>query len=75
MTKNIRSRSSRCAIETIATRGLPAGVRSMLAMSSGCALEPQREARRGQQAVQAHRQREAILLRIERLEIEHADAA
>ena len=42
-------------------------------MSSGSPCEPGAEARRRQQLIELHRQREAILRREERLEIEHAD--
>jgi hypothetical protein len=50
----MRSASERWAIEKIAMRGFPAGVRS-------------------QQVVEAHREREALLRRKERLEIHDAD--
>ena len=38
------------------------------------ALQPRLEARRGQQVVQRHRQRKPLLGRVERLQVEHADA-
>ena len=72
-TKNIRSASPRCAIEKIDARGRPSGVRSSPAGSSGSPFEPLLEPWRRQDAVQLQRQVEAILLREERLQIEHAE--
>ena len=70
----MRSASPRCAIEKIAIRGLPAGVHSMRPTSSGLALHPGAEARRREQVVEPHGELEALLGRIERLEVEDADA-
>ena len=70
----MRSASLRCAIEKIAMRGLPSGVYSSRPMSSGSPSSHASKPGRREQVVQRHREFEAILRRIERLEIEHADA-
>ena len=63
--------SSRWAIETIASRGLPSGVYSSRSMSSGSPSHPSREARRREQIVErASRGSKRSLRGKERLEIE-----
>ena len=74
-TKNIRSASPRCAIEMTATRGLPFGRVEQRRRVERLAFEPLLEPGRGQQAVEPHRQLEAVLRREERLEIDDADLA
>ena len=54
-------------------RGLPAGVRSIRAMSSASPVIHGAKAGGGEQVVEAHRQLEALLRRIEGFEIQHAD--
>ena len=73
MTKNMRSASERCAIEKIATRGLPASLRRSAADVERVALQPELEAGRGEQVVERQRELEAVLLREEGVEVEHAD--
>ena len=69
----MRSASPRCAIENIATRGLPFGRIEQARRVERLAFEPLLEPGRGQQAVEPHRELEALLRREERLEIEDAD--
>ena len=67
VTKNMRSASERCAIEKIATRGLPASLSRRCPTSSGSPSHPGCEARRGEQVVERHRQLEAVLRRVRRI--------
>ncbi len=73
VTKNMRSASERCAIEKIATRGLPPSLRSSSPDVERHALHPELEAGRGEQVVERQSELEAILLRVERVEVEDAD--
>ena len=72
-TKNIRSASPRCAIEKTATRGLPSRRVEQRRGVERLAFEPLLEPWRREQAVQLHRELEALLRREERLEIDNAD--
>ena len=69
----MRSWSSRCAIEITLTRGRPLSAVEQAIDVERFALEPGAEAGRRQQLIELHRQREAILRREERFEIDHAD--
>ena len=73
VTKNIRSASERCAIEKIAIARLARRRPQERADLERLALEPGREARRREQVVEAHRERETLLRRVERLEVHDAD--
>ena len=70
MTKNIRSASDRCAIETIDEPRLALGRVQQAADVERLALHPGGEPGRGQQVVQRHRQREPLLGGKKRLEVE-----
>ena len=61
-------------MEKIATRGLPAGVYRSSTRCRAARPHPVLEPRRGQQVVQPHRQREAVLRRDRTIRVEHADA-
>ncbi len=64
--REVRDREDRDA-------GLAGVAAQQLAHVERHALHPELEARRGEQVVERQRQLEAILLRVERVEIEHAD--
>ena len=72
-TKNMRSASPRWAIENTDTRGRPVGVVEQRLRIERIPLEPDFEAGRREHAIELHRQREALLGRKERLEIDDAD--
>ena len=60
-------------MEKIATRGLPASLRRKFADVERGALHPELEARCREQIVERQRELEAVLLRVEGIEVEHAD--
>ncbi len=70
----MRSASERCAIEKMATRGLPASVLRSEPISSGSPSSHVAKRRRGQQVVQPHGQAEAVLGREEGFEVHDPDA-
>ena len=70
----MRSASERCAIESTARRGRPSGGAEQAPDVERIALEPRLERRRREEVVELAGEREAILRREERLELERADA-
>ena len=75
MVTNWRSWSLRWAVVTIAQRGLPSAVCSIDVDVERRPGHPRPERRRGEQAVEPHRQRHAVLRREELVELEHAELA